>query len=574
MKKGNSNRSYIYGFDKVVKTKNDVQKKNTELIGYQPTKPFSRIAPKTEILIDSKTLNDIHGRNDETTYDTKIRNNINSILVKPVEKINGNHQDEITPQSPKNESVEEPESNPLNESQKSVKWAWSSGNDKKENDNQESSATDHLTSVLGNMKVEIEDVGDKYDDSDDSDDWDTDLEEDFKRVIPVSYLLRHFHESAIIMKHHGLGPKGAIPLAYALLNNTKVERLIVADNYIKEDGAQAIAEMLQENMYIRELNISDNFIGSEGANAFAKMLFSNTTLRTLIIKGNHITDQNAATFAGALKANTTLSYLDLSHNEFGELGAISLANGIAENGNLDVMDLSWNSIRGRGGVALAKSLRLNTTLVSLNLAWNGISDVGAFALAKFLRKNTTLQRLDISNNRIGEIGAIKLGKCLGVNNALTHFKISTNPVGNKGVEAILNGAKNNDLLKVLGLEEITVSRKMHDEIEELMEVRNIKIFHGGKGGYQKPIKSITPMELLDDFIKLNRWRLIDIFIRFDKDKSGDISKDELKCGLKETGLEMSSKQLDLLIDYLDTNKDNKIQYRQVEDQYLNFGFCC
>lgn len=36
-------------------------------------------------------------------------------------------------------------------------------------------------------------------------------------------------------------------------NNTKVERLIVADNYIKEDGAKALAEMLQDNMYIREL---------------------------------------------------------------------------------------------------------------------------------------------------------------------------------------------------------------------------------------------------------------------------------------------------------------------------------
>lgn len=67
------------------------------------------------------------------------------------------------------------------ENQKSVKWAWSSVEEKKEESSkQEASSTDHLTSVLGNMKVEIEDVGNKYDDSDDSDDWDTDLEEDFK----------------------------------------------------------------------------------------------------------------------------------------------------------------------------------------------------------------------------------------------------------------------------------------------------------------------------------------------------------------------------------------------------------
>ena len=51
------------------------------------------------------------------------------------------------------------------------------------------------------------------------------------------------------------------------------------------------------------------------------------------------------------------------------------------------------------------------------------------------------------------------------------------------------------------------------------------------------------MELLDEFVKLNKWRLIDIFFRLDKDKSGDLSKDELKCGLKDTGLEMSSVRL-------------------------------
>ena len=47
------------------------------------------------------------------------------------------------------------------------------------------------------------------------------------------------------------------------------------------------------------------------------------------------------------------------------------------------------------------------------------------------------------------------------------------------------------------------------------------------------------MAILLDFIKVNRLRLVDWFFRFDKDHSGDISREEFKVGLKETGLKMT-----------------------------------
>ncbi len=47
------------------------------------------------------------------------------------------------------------------------------------------------------------------------------------------------------------------------------------------------------------------------------------------------------------------------------------------------------------------------------------------------------------------------------------------------------------------------------------------------------------MEILIQFIQHNRLRLKDLFFQFDKDQSGDISRDEFKAGLKETGMIMS-----------------------------------
>ena len=51
------------------------------------------------------------------------------------------------------------------------------------------------------------------------------------------------------------------------------------------------------------------------------------------------------------------------------------------------------------------------------------------------------------------------------------------------------------------------------------------------------------MMILLDFIKVNRLRLVDWFFRFDKDHSGDISREEFKTGLKETGLKMTQVQM-------------------------------
>ena len=47
------------------------------------------------------------------------------------------------------------------------------------------------------------------------------------------------------------------------------------------------------------------------------------------------------------------------------------------------------------------------------------------------------------------------------------------------------------------------------------------------------------MRILMSFIEENKLRLIDWFHRFDKDRSGGISLDEFKKGLKETGLVMT-----------------------------------
>ncbi|XP_031572128.1 leucine-rich repeat-containing protein 74A-like [Actinia tenebrosa] len=417
-----------------------------------------------------------------------------------------------------------------------------------------------------------------------SSDYDTDLEEDFpepprtfdpsgreqyiksckqKDLVPVSFLSKRFKEKEIIMRHHGLGKEGTLPIARSLKKNTFTEKLDLTDNYIERHGAIAISQMLVDNCFITEIDLSMNFIRTEGGIAFGQMLYKNQSLKKLSLRSNHLTDKVAKVFADALKENRTLTYLDLSHNEIGELGGIYLGAGLAMNYGLKHFDVSWNSIRFKGAVGLAQALKTNDCLTHFNISWNGLSLLGCVALGRFLKKNEALIELDISNNRIGLLGTQKLAAGISSHPNLKVLKIGRNPIGDVGVECLLNVIRTHNTIKFLSLEDITVSPKIFDEIIELEKERDLKVITGGIGGYKRPKEMPPGMRILLDFVQDNRLRLIDWFNQFDKDQSGGISREEFRKGLKETGLVMTTRQLDRLIKFIDINDDGEIDYSEL-----------
>ncbi|XP_078676656.1 uncharacterized protein LOC144913685 [Branchiostoma floridae x Branchiostoma belcheri] len=418
-------------------------------------------------------------------------------------------------------------------------------------------------------------------------DFDTDLEEDFAPppekpydptgmhlykeqckndgVVPASYLMKHLGDEHLVMRHHYLGERGWRPLAAALRKNVCVRHLDLVDNHLGVEGAVAIAGAVKDSSYIAEMNLSENFLG-HGGSAIASMLETNSDLKTLILRANQLGDHEAKTFAEALKSNLTMTTLDLSQNQFGELGGIFLGAGIGANGGLNCLNLSWNHLRLKGGVAIAMGIKVNQSLEILDLSWNGLGDLGATAFGKALRFNKTLRMLDLSNNRITVEGAKKLSLGLAKNEGLETLMLGTNAIGDEGVKALLKVLeKKNTTLKVLGLQDITVTKEVYKSIRELEDIRGIQIIHGGLGGYEK-IKYVPPpsaMSILDTFVQENRLRMIDMFRQFDKDQSGDISADEFKAGLKELGLAVDEDQLDEMITQLDTDKNGRIDYQEL-----------
>ncbi|CAB3981142.1 leucine-rich repeat-containing 74B-like [Paramuricea clavata] len=140
--------------------------------------------------------------------------------------------------------------------------------------------------------------------TEDDDGWDTDLEcEEMKEdydvtgrttyiqackmngVIPVSYFLRNLQNPEVDMKHHGIGASGTKAIAIALVTNTCVVSLNLADNSLGPEGAGFMADMLKENCYISKLDLSQNQLGSEGARFVVDVLLKNSVVTSLTLKG-------------------------------------------------------------------------------------------------------------------------------------------------------------------------------------------------------------------------------------------------------------------------------------------------
>ncbi|KAJ1078579.1 hypothetical protein K5549_000761 [Capra hircus] len=242
-------------------------------------------------------------------------------------------------------------------------------------------------------------------------------------VVPVSYFIRNMEEPYVNLNHHGLGPKGTKAIAIALVSNTTVLTLELADNCIMKEGILSLVEMLQENYYLQEMNVSDNDLGLEGARILSEFLQNNTSsLLSLQLAGNNFKEESAELFCQALSNNYRIKSLDLSHNQFCHKAGEYLGQMLAINVGLQSLDLSWNHLYIRGVVALCNGLRSNVSLKKLDLSMNSFGNEGAAALGEVLRLNSYLTYLDLSSNNITNDGLSKISRALELNESLKVLK--------------------------------------------------------------------------------------------------------------------------------------------------------
>ncbi|XP_033647693.1 uncharacterized protein LOC117307133 [Asterias rubens] len=384
-------------------------------------------------------------------------------------------------------------------------------------------------------------------------------------VEPACYVVRHLHETTFRMRHRYLSMRTLIPLAKAFRSNTCTETLDLRDNQMEGEGGAIIAYMMRDNCYITKLDVSENQIRSKGASGFGSMLGTNYSLKSLCLSANHLSDKAASLLAEGLKNNCTLTHIDLSHNDMGELAGIHLGSALIENTALLYLDLKWNGVRGKGIIALANSFKVNTSLEVLDLSQNGVCLAGCTALQTALKVNTGLRILDLSSNHINTPGVKKLALGLKKNTTLEALLLGGNPMGDEGVLALMKACPFSTNLKLLSLQEITLTLVVHRKIQEIIDACNLCVLSRDYSGHRRTVAPSHLVAMVDRFILDHQTKILYNCFGIDEQSTCCFSSSDLMKVLIRSGLDLSLEQIDSALQQVGVLQSDKILYRPLLD---------
>ncbi|GFR66462.1 leucine-rich repeat-containing protein 74A-like [Elysia marginata] len=211
---------------------------------------------------------------------------------------------------------------------------------------------------------------------------------------------------------------------------------------------------------------------------------------------------------------------------------------------------------------------------------NGIGRDGAEAIGHALKHNRTLRMLKMRACRINVDGLVLLFTRMNGNETLKHLDYSENPITNEDAIMALRSILLNQSLAIVEvrMDNVCVSAEFFEVRDQIRETRpEFKVTFGGtlrvKGMPHHHMQEVLtptvgdPLEMLVKYIKEKGLRIMDLFVRLDKDKSCSITHDELRTGMEEAGLSLSEHQMESLLRKLDADGDGEIDFGELIDAY-------
>lgn len=154
--------------------------------------------------------------------------------------------------------------------------------------------------------------------------------------------------------------KGALILASVLYNNTKLKKLVLANNSIGDLGVSYLSKILETNhTNLRTFDLSSNHITYKGIEYIADMLKTNQILTSLWLNGNAIDHQGINLLMDVLiHYNTTLKFLRLSSDQtINDISINSIISMIEYNKTLNYLDLQNCNISLNGKKLLEEAIK-------------------------------------------------------------------------------------------------------------------------------------------------------------------------------------------------------------------------
>ncbi|KAK3096552.1 hypothetical protein FSP39_001215 [Pinctada imbricata] len=341
--------------------------------------------------------------------------------------------------------------------------------------------------------------------------------ERFGHVAPQRRILDELEKKTLNLTHRSLGPDAIRPLCIALVDNLRIENLILDGCDIGDQGVVYVAQLLLDNLVISRLNLSNNSMGESCSKALSI----------------------------ALTSNNTLLHLNLSDNKLDDNAAFGLAPGLAK----------------------------NSVLVKINLSWNGLGYEGAVGVSKALKQCHTLKYLDISHNRINWDAALVISKSLAVNCSLETLKVGDNPLTTTGANDIVQAASSDKCqLRLLDLMNVAVLADTEFLAIIIQRKRKFKFIHGGIVHTpdvlgQRKEREITAMERVIEYMRRLGIRPVELLRAFDKSVSFNVTKKEFIGRLKKTNVGLHQYEMEALANAVASKgmDGGGISYRKLVD---------
>ena len=375
-----------------------------------------------------------------------------------------------------------------------------------------------------------------------------------------------------------LHQKDCKAICCALVDDRYVHKIEFEQNGLCKNSIDHLAQVVGYSSFLTHVTISDNNLRSYGAKVICEAVTKGKRIEYLDVSANEFVESDGTIFKDLLNNTKSLRELILARNNLMNHGVQEIASAVEQSVTLKTLDLQWNHIRLQGAVAIGEAIGQNKSLETVNLAWNGLHKDGAQAIADALRENVTLKELDLSCNRLTEECLADILTGLDHNETLEVLRVAQNHITCIGAESILRHISGNQSsgIKLLDFGNQEVKDTFVAVYKDLQEKRGVHVIHGvvwdtrrkslttaGGDDDEVALLRCNPLTVLMECMRLQNFRLIDLFKSLDSNKSNFICIDELCDGLLKFGVPVRKAMLMKLLHRLDKDNNKDLDYGEM-----------
>ena len=198
-----------------------------------------------------------------------------------------------------------------------------------------------------------------------------------------------------------------------LRGNSHIQVIDLSRNEIDDDCVSSISLALLDNTSVTHLNLADNVISSEGAEHLIGILDSNKTLKDINLNGNMVEpeildeinammiERRPSLVECVVSNDPNVTELNLNGINLVESSQTDqLIEGLAKNTNVTLLSLDNTEMDDTLVATLSLALVDNTGITHLSLRDNLITSEGCEYLLGTLDTNVTISHLDLDGNQI------------------------------------------------------------------------------------------------------------------------------------------------------------------------------